>query len=143
MELEDSSKEPQHVHPRPNHQNSILASVTEPESKTETISRPKQDRVVHHVEYDIDTDADADTDTMAAWSNLTTVAMKEQLYSGFRNQMMAFMFFVFQAQMGGPHGSQIYGQLLLDTISMKEFGAWNKQIRIIDTCFLEETFFLF
>ena len=92
--------------PHPATQQSLPASMTDSDATTERGARPRQDRGA--------------LEALAPWSNVTTLANWEDWFSGFRNQMMAFTLLVLHAQLGA-HGSQRHGQLLLDSLRLKDF----------------------
>ena len=61
--------------------------------------------------------------SLLPWSNVTTLTFKEgYLYSGFRNQLQVFTVLVMEAARQG------FGQILLESISMKDLHGSNKQV---------------
>jgi hypothetical protein len=65
--------------------------------------------------------------SLLPWSNVTTLTFKEgYLYSGFRNQMQVFTVLVMEAMKEG------FGQILLESISMKDLHGTNKQVPFQD-----------
>lgn len=65
--------------------------------------------------------------SLLPWSNLTTLTFKEgYLYSGFRNQMQVFTVLIMYAIQEG------YGQILVESVSMKDLHGTNKQVPFQD-----------
>lgn len=115
----------------------LAANFTSSESYNPTQPSMKQldnPLTLLNVEIPPDYSIEAPMASTIPWSNETTMAYYEgKFYSGFRNQIMTFMIFLFESQREslpkkGEDPKRRHGQILLRSLSQKDTYGTNSQI---------------